>query len=175
MEKEDRAETLIITPSRNAQNYWQDLWRFRELFYVLSWRDLKVRYKQTAVGILWAFIRPALTLLIFTLLFSRIARLPSESDLPYALMVLAGLLPWQFFANSVSEGSNSLIQNTTLITKVYFPKLIIPASTLATTFVDFMITLFLMVPLLFFLQLPARRSLIISSIIGNSLVATEFG
>ena len=143
-------ETTIIEPGRSARNYRQDLWKYRELFYVLSWRDLKVRYKQTAIGVLWAFIRPALTLVIFTIVFNRVAGLSAESNMPYALMVLAGLLPWQFFAGAVGESSNSLTQNSALITKVYFPKMIIPASTVVTSLVDFMIAFLLLLPLMFF-------------------------
>lgn len=155
-------DTIIIEPRRSTRNYWRDLWRYRELFYVLSWRDLKVRYKQTVIGVLWALIRPALTLLIFSVVFGRIAGLPSQSDMPYALMVLAGLLPWQLFANAVRESSESLIQNPTLITKVYFPKVIIPISTLVTSLVDFIISFLLLAPImLFYDYLPSWRLLLI--------------
>lgn len=155
-------ETTIIEPGRSARNYRQDLWKYRELFYVLSWRDLKVRYKQTAIGILWAFLRPALTLIIFTIVFNRVAGLSSQSDMPYALLVLAGLLPWQFFAGAVGESSNSLIQNSALITKVYFPKMIIPASTVVTSLVDFLIAFLLLFPLMFFYgYCPGFRLLLI--------------
>lgn len=132
---------LVIEPGRAEKNYWKDLWRFRELFYILSWRDIKVRYKQTVLGIGWSVIRPLLTTIIFTVLFSKIANMKNRSEgVPYALMVFAGMLPWQFFSNALSEASNSLIGNANLITKVYFPRLIIPASSVITSLVDFGIT-----------------------------------
>jgi lipopolysaccharide transport system permease protein len=102
---------LIIEQGRAAKNYWTDLWHFRELFYILSWRDIKVRYKQTVIGIAWSIIRPLLTMLIFTIVFGRLAKLPSEGTAPYAILVFAALLPWQFFSNALSECSNSLIGN----------------------------------------------------------------
>jgi lipopolysaccharide transport system permease protein len=127
---------LVIAPGRAEKNYWKDLWRFRELFYILSWRDIKVRYKQTVLGVAWSVIRPVLTTIIFTVLFSRIAKLDNPGDAPYALMVFAGMLPWQFFSNALSESSNSLVGNANLITKVYFPRMIIPASSVITSLVD---------------------------------------
>lgn len=131
---------LIIEPGKTEKNYWKDLWRYRELFYILSWRDIKVRYKQTALGVLWAIIRPLLTMIVFTFVFGRIAKMDMNSDIPYAIIVFAGLLPWQFFSNALSESSNSLIGNERLITKVYFPRLIIPASSVITSFIDFLIS-----------------------------------
>jgi len=127
---------LVIAPGRAEKNYWKDLWRFRELFYILSWRDIKVRYKQTVLGVAWSVIRPVLTTIIFTILFSRIAKMQNPGDAPYALMVFAGMLPWQFFSNALSESSNSLVGNANLITKVYFPRMIIPASSVITSLVD---------------------------------------
>jgi lipopolysaccharide transport system permease protein len=138
--KADKDWSIIIQAGRTEKNYWRDLWRFRELFYILSWRDIKVRYKQTVIGAAWAIVRPVLMMIIFTFVFSKVAKLPTEGNTPYPLLVFAGLLPWQFFANSLSEASNSLIGNTNLITKVYFPRLIIPASAVITSFVDFAIT-----------------------------------
>lgn len=135
-----RETRIIIEPGRTERNYWQDLWRYRELFYILSWRDIRVRYKQTAIGAAWSILRPLLTMIVFTVVFSRIARLPSEGTAPYAILVYAAMLPWQFFANALSEASNSLIGNANLITKVYFPRLIIPASSVITAFVDFAIS-----------------------------------
>lgn len=135
-----RETRIIIEPGRTERNYWRDLWRYRELFYILSWRDIKVRYKQTVIGAAWGIVRPLLTMIVFTVVFSRIARLPSEGAAPYAILVYAAMLPWQFFANALSEASNSLIGNANLITKVYFPRLIIPASSVITSFVDFAIS-----------------------------------
>jgi lipopolysaccharide transport system permease protein len=135
---------LIIEPGRAEKNYWRDLWRYRELFYFLAWRDILVRYKQTVIGIAWAVIRPFLTMVIFTVIFSRIAKLPAPGHVPYALLVMAGMLPWQFFSTSLSESSNSLIGNANLISKIYFPRLIVPAGSVITSFVDFLITFGLM-------------------------------
>lgn len=135
-----RETRIIIEPGRTERNYWQDLWRYRELFYILSWRDIKVRYKQTVIGAAWGILRPLLTMIVFTVVFSRIAQLPSEGAAPYAILVFAAMLPWQFFANALTESSNSLIGNANLITKVYFPRLIIPASSVITSFVDFAIS-----------------------------------
>lgn len=134
------ADRIIIEPGRTEKNYWKDLWRYRELFYILSWRDIKVRYKQTTLGVLWAIIRPLLTMIIFTFVFGRVAKMDVSSVVPYSLIVFAGLLPWQFFSNALTESSNSLVGNERLVTKVYFPRLIIPASSVITSFIDFMIS-----------------------------------
>jgi lipopolysaccharide transport system permease protein len=131
---------IIIEPGRSEKNYWKDLWRFRELFYILSWRDIKVRYKQTTIGILWAVIRPLLTMVVFTFVFGKVAKMEAHSIVPYSIIVFAALLPWQFFSNSLTESSNSLVGNTNLITKVYFPRMIIPASSVITSFIDFLIS-----------------------------------
>ena len=141
---------LVIELGRTEKNYWKDLWRYRELFYILSWRDLKVRYKQTVIGVAWSVIRPLLTMIVFTVIFGKIAKLPTEGTAPYAIMVFAAMLPWQFFANSLSESSNSLISNTNLITKVYFPRIIIPASTVIVSLVDFFISFVLFIALMIF-------------------------
>jgi homopolymeric O-antigen transport system permease protein len=135
---------LLIEAGRAEKNYWRDLWRYRELFYFLAWRDILVRYKQTVIGIAWALVRPFLTMLIFTFVFSKVAKLTAPGSVPYALLVFAALLPWQFFSTGLSEASNSLIGNANLISKVYFPRLIVPASSVITSFVDFLITLGLM-------------------------------
>ena len=130
---------LVIEAGRAEQRYWQDLWRYRELFYFLAWRDILVRYKQTVVGIIWALIRPLLTMVVFTVVFGKLAKLPSEGA-PYPILVFAAMLPWQFFANSLSESSNSLIANANLISKVYFPRLIVPTSAVIVSFVDFLVS-----------------------------------
>src|SRR5216684_681216 len=133
-------DLIIIEAGRRERHYWLDLWRYRELFRVLAWRDLSVRYKQTVIGVLWALIRPLLTMLIFTIIFGRIAKLPTDGNAPYALMVFAGILPWTFFSSGLSEASNSLINSEQLITKVYFPRLIVPVATIVVAFVDFLIS-----------------------------------
>lgn len=135
---------LLIEVGRTEKNYWRDLWRYRELFYFLAWRDILVRYKQTVIGLAWALLRPFLTMLIFTFVFHRVAKLDAPEAVPYPLLVFAAMLPWQFFATALSESSNSLIGNANLISKVYFPRLIVPASSVITSFVDFLITLGLM-------------------------------
>ncbi|WP_404786671.1 ABC transporter permease [Altericista sp. CCNU0014] len=135
----DAQPELIIEAGRAERQYWKDLWRYRELFYFLAWRDILVRYKQTAIGMAWALIRPFLTMVVFSVVFGNLAKLPSEG-VPYPILVFAAMLPWQFFANSLSECSNSLIGNANLISKVYFPRLIVPTSAVVVSFVDFMIS-----------------------------------
>ena len=130
---------LIIEAGRTESQYWQDLWRYRELFYFLAWRDILVRYKQTAIGIAWALIRPFLTMVVFTVVFGKLAKL-DDGSVPYPILVFSALLPWQFFSNSLSECSNSLIANSNLLSKVYFPRLIIPTSAIVVSFVDFLIS-----------------------------------
>src|ERR1700733_2368441 len=132
-------DLIVIEAGRTERHYWLDLWQYRELFRVLAWRDLAVRYKQTAIGVLWALIRPLLTMLVLTIIFGRIAKLPTDGNAPYALMVFSGILPWTFFSSGLSEASNSLINNERLISKVYFPRLIIPIATIGVAFVDFLI------------------------------------
>ncbi|KAB8317847.1 ABC transporter permease [Tolypothrix campylonemoides VB511288] len=129
---------LVLEAGRTEKQYWKDLWRYRELFYFLAWRDIIVRYKQTVIGIGWALIRPFLTMVVFTVVFGNLAKLPSEG--PYPIMVFAAMLPWQFFANALSECSNSLITNVNLISKVYFPRLVVPASAVIVSFVDFLVS-----------------------------------
>jgi lipopolysaccharide transport system permease protein len=134
-------DVIIIEAGRSERHYWLDLWRYRELFRVLAWRDLSVRYKQTVIGVLWALIRPFLMMVVFTIIFGRIAKLPTDGNTPYALMVFAGILPWTFFSTGLSEACNSLINNEKLISKVYFPRMIVPVATIGVSFVDFLISL----------------------------------
>jgi len=134
---------VFIEPGRAERNYWKDLWRYRELFYILSWRDIKVRYKQTVIGVVWSVLRPLLTMIIFTFIFGQVAKFEIPG-VKYALAVFAGLLPWQFFSTGLSEASNSLVGNERLISKVYFPRMIIPASSVITSLVDLFIALGLM-------------------------------
>ena len=143
---------LILEPGRTEKNYWADLWRYRELFIILAWRDISVRYKQTIIGIVWAILRPFLTMLVFTVIFGRVAKLPSDGNAPYALMVFAAMLPWSLFSTSLSEASNSLIDNANLISKVYFPRLIVPTATLVTAFVDFLISFVILLGLMVYYQ-----------------------
>jgi lipopolysaccharide transport system permease protein len=166
-------EVVIIEAGRSERHYWLDLWRFRELFQVLAWRDLSVRYKQTVIGILWALIRPLLTMAVFTLIFGRIAKLPTEGGVPYALMVFAGILPWTFFSSSVSEASNSLINNERLITKVYFPRLIIPLATIVVAFVDFLISFCILLALMAWYRfLPDWRMVVMPAFVLLAFLAS---
>jgi len=143
---------LIIEPGVTERHYWRELWRYRELFIVLAWRDISVRYKQTVIGLAWALIQPLATLVVFTIIFGSIAKLPSEGSAPYALMVFAGLLPWQLFASSLTGASGSLVGNANLISKVYFPRLIVPVATVAVSFVDFLISLVILAGLMAWYQ-----------------------
>lgn len=139
---------IIIQAGRTQRHYWRDLWRYRELLLFLTWRDILVRYKQTAVGLIWTLARPLLTMLVFTLVFSQLAKLPSEG-VPYPILVFAALLPWQFFASALTGAGDSLIGNAGMISKVYFPRLIIPASAVLVSFVDFLVSAAILVGLMF--------------------------
>jgi lipopolysaccharide transport system permease protein len=140
---------IVIEAGRTESQYWRDLLRYRELFYFLAWRDVLVRYKQTVIGVLWAVLRPVLTLLIFVFIFSKVAKLPAQG-MPYPVMVFAGQLPWLLFSTSLTECSTSLITNANLISKVYFPRLIVPASSVIVSFVDFAISFGLLALLMIF-------------------------
>jgi len=142
---------LIIEPGKGIKQYWRDLWRYRELFYFLAWRDILVRYKQTVIGIAWSVVRPLLTMIVFTIVFGRIAKLPSGS-VPYPILVFSALLPWQFFSNALSESSNSLITNANMMTKIYFPRLIVPASSVIVSLVDFLISFIILIVLMIWYQ-----------------------
>ena len=139
--------TLILEAGRSEKHYWRDLWRYRELFFFLAWRDILVRYKQTVIGLAWALLRPFLTMLVFTLVFGRLAKLPSDG-VPYPIMVFTALLPWQFFSNAFSSAGDSLISNASMISKVYFPRLVIPVSSVIVSFVDFLISGIILVGLM---------------------------
>src|SRR6476660_7350658 len=141
-------DVFVIEPGRRERHYWFELWRYRELFRVLAWRDLSVRYKQTIIGVAWALVRPFLTMVVFTIVFGRIAKLPSDGTAPYALMVFSGMMPWTFFSMGLSEASNSLINNSNLISKVYFPRLLVPTATIAVALVDFLISFFILIVLM---------------------------
>lgn len=153
-------ETIILEPGRAEKNYWSDLWRYRELFIILAWRDISVRYKQTVIGVLWAVLRPFLTMLVFVVIFGRVAKLPSDGNAPYALMVFAAMLPWSLFSTSLGEASNSLIGNANLISKVYFPRLIIPTATVVTAFIDFLISFIILLGMMVFYKFMPPWNLI---------------
>ena len=139
--------TYVIEAGRTERHYWTDLWRYRELFGFLVWRDILVRYKQTVIGVAWALLRPVLAIVVFTIVFGKLAGLPSEG-VPYAIMVCAGLLPWQFFASAFAEAGGSLVGNAGIISKVYFPRLVIPASAVIVGLVDFAISLVILAGLM---------------------------
>ena len=167
---------LVIEAGRTEGQYWKDIWHYRELFYFLAWRDILVRYKQTVIGIAWSLIRPLLTMVVFTIIFGKLAKLPSEG-VPYPVLVFVALLPWQFFANSFSESSNSLIGNANLLSKVYFPRIILPVSTVIVSLVDFLISfVFLVVLMVWYQFLPDWRIITLPFfLILASLASFGFG
>jgi lipopolysaccharide transport system permease protein len=163
---------LIIEAGRTESQYWRDLWRYRELFYFLAWRDILVRYKQTAIGVAWALIRPFLTMVVFSVVFGKLAKLPSEGA-PYPILVFAAMLPWQFFASALAECSNSLISNANLISKVYFPRLIVPASGVIVSFVDFLVAGIILLGLMAWYDfVPSWRILTLPLFIGIAFTAS---
>lgn len=142
---------MVLEAGRVERQYWRDLWRYRELFYFLAWRDILVRYKQTVVGVAWAVIRPLLTMLILTVVFGKLAKMES-GGVPYPILVMCGMLPWQFFSTAMSESGQSLVRNSGMVSKVYFPRLIIPASSVITSLVDFMISAAILVCIMIYYQ-----------------------
>lgn len=172
---------LILAPGRAERHYWRDLWRYRELFLILAWRDIAVRYKQTVIGVAWAIVRPFLTMVIFTIVFGRFAKLATDGGAPYPIMVFAGTLPWFLFSTILSEASNSLVSNGNLIGKVYFPRIIIPTSSAVVALVDFAITLLTLIALMIWfgfvpnwrlLFLPAFALLAVLASLGPALFIT---
>ena len=165
----------ITIEARGAERqYWKDLWRYRELFYFLAWRDILVRYKQTVVGVSWAVIRPLLTMVVLTFVFGKLAKMPS-GGVPYPILVFCGMLPWQFFAAAFAESGNSLVSNAGMITKVYFPRLVIPVSSVITSFVDFMISAVLMALMMVYFGFVPGPSLLVLPAFIVLAFATAFG
>lgn len=176
-----RERVLVLEAGRAERHYWLDLWAYRELFAILAWRDLAVRYKQTVIGVAWAVVRPFLTMLIFTFIFGRLAKMPTEGHTPYPVLVFAGMLPWFLFSTILSDASASLVGNANLIGKVYFPRLIVPAATIAVALVDFAITFVLMLAMMAWFHfmpdwriifLPLFVLLAILASLGPSLLMT---
>jgi len=154
--------TLILESGLTEKNYWSDLWAYRELFAILAWRDVAVQYKQTVIGVAWAVIRPLLTMIIFTVVFGTLAKLPSEGTSPYPVMVMAGMLPWFLFSTILSQAANSLVTNSNLIGKVYFPRLIVPTASSIVALVDFAVTFVLLLGLMVILgALPSWQILLL--------------
>ena len=170
-------ETILESDSAEG-HYWLELWHYRELFRVLAWRDISVRYKQTVIGAVWALIRPFLTMVLFTVLFDKLAKLPSEGTAPYAIMVFAGMLPWTFFSSTLSDASNSLLSGGNLISKVYFPRLILPTAAIGVGLVDFAVNLLMLIVLMIWYRfapswhivlLPAFMAIAIFASLGPGL------
>jgi lipopolysaccharide transport system permease protein len=173
---------LIIEPGKKLKHYWKELWLYRELFYFLTWRDVIVKYKQTVIGIAWAVIRPVMTMVVFSVVFGKIASLPSEG-IPYPVMVLAASLPWQLFANSLSESSNSIISNAQMIGKVYFPRIALPVSNIGANLFDFIISLGILIIMMLFYQvvptwkivfIPFLTLLALAASLGGGLWISSF-
>lgn len=148
------ARLLVLEAGRTERNYWSDLWAYRELFAILAWRDVAVQYKQSVIGVAWAVVRPLLTMIIFTVVFGRLAQLPSEGQAPYPVLVMAGMLPWFLFSTILGKGADSLVTNSNLVSKVYFPRLIVPASSALLALVDFAVTLLLLLGMMALFQFP---------------------
>jgi lipopolysaccharide transport system permease protein len=174
-------QETIIEAGRAERHYWRELWQYRELFRVLAWRDVAVRYKQTVIGVAWAVIRPFLTMVIFTLIFGKLANLPSDGTAPYAIMVFAGMLPWTFFSGALASASNSIVGSAHLISKVYFPRLIVPMATLGVAIVDFSINFMMLLALMIWYKfvpgwqivlLPAFAALALLASLGPGLWLT---
>jgi lipopolysaccharide transport system permease protein len=175
------SDELVIEPGRSFRHYWHDLWRYRELFYILAWRDVAVRYKQTIAGAAWAVVQPLMSMVIMTVIFGKIAGLPSEGGAPYPVMVFAAMLPWQFFSNSLSSSSQSIVGNANLISKVYFPRLIIPTSSVVVSFIDFLVAGSVLLAMMLWFQfwptwrvvtLPLFVVLAILAALGPGLIIT---
>ena len=141
------SSTVFVSADQKGPHYWKDLWRYRELFYFLAWRDILVRYKQTIIGFAWALIRPLLMMVVFTVIFGNLAKLPADNA-PYAIMVFAALLPWQFFATAFANAGNSMIGNASMVSKIYFPRLMLPASAVIVSFVDFILSFLILTGLM---------------------------
>lgn len=175
------SDELVLERGRAERHYWRDIWRYRELLYILAWRDISVRYKQTVIGLIWALIQPLSTMLVMTVIFGQVARLPSEGSAPYAVMVYAAMLPWQFFSTALASASQSLVGNANLISKVYFPRMLVPAGAVATSFVDFVISFAILVAMFVWfdiwpgvrlLTLPAFVFLAFLAALGPGLLVT---
>lgn len=165
----------IIAAGQTERNYYRDLWRYRELLIFLAWRDIQVRYKQTVIGVGWAMVRPVLTVGVLTLVFGRIAHLPAPGDVPYPLLVMVGLLPWQFFSTCLSECGNSLVGNASLVSKVYFPRLIVPAGTLLTAGVDSVLSLGILILLMAWFGFVPDTRLFALPLAAICALASAFG
>ena len=169
---QDSPRPLILEAGRADRQYWLDLWRYRELFFILAWRDVAVRYKQTVIGIVWAFVRPFMTMVVFTIVFGRLAKLPTEGAAPYAVMVFAALLPWTLFSSVLTDASSSVVGNANLISKVYFPRLIVPLSTVVVALIDFLVSLAILAGLMMWYGVvPGWQILLLPVFVALALLA----
>ena len=177
----ESSQEMVLEPGRAEHHYWRDLWRYRELLYILAWRDITVRYKQTAFGVAWALVQPLAQMVVMVVVFGTLAKLPSDGNAPYALMVFAAMLPWQFFASSLSAASMSIAGNANLISKVYFPRMIIPVAAVMTSLLDFLISFAILIALMLWygyppswriLTLPVFVLLALLAAFGPGLVIT---
>jgi lipopolysaccharide transport system permease protein len=165
-------QEVIIEAGRAERHYWRDVWQYRELFRVLAWRDVAVRYKQTLIGAAWAIIRPFLTMVVFTVIFGKLANLPSEGSAPYAIMVFAGMLPWTFFSSALGDACHSIVGSGHLIGKVYFPRLIVPMAAVGVAFVDFAINFMMLVVLMIWYRfLPGWEIALLPGFVVLALLA----
>jgi len=163
---------LWIEAGHTEKHYWLDLWRYRELLFILAWRDVAVRYKQTVAGAAWALLQPLLNMIIMTVIFGKVAGLPAVGNAPYAIMVFAAILPWQFFSNALSSASQSLVNNANMISKVYFPRLIIPAGSVLVSLVDFLVSFVILAGLMAWFHFwPSWRLLALPGLIALAIVA----
>jgi lipopolysaccharide transport system permease protein len=168
----DSSRRLVLEAGGADRQYWLDLWRYRELFFILAWRDVAVRYKQTVIGVAWAFLRPFLTMVVFTVVFGRIAKLPSDGTAPYAVMVFAGLLPWTLFSSVLGDAAASVVGNAQLVSKVYFPRLVIPLATMVVALIDFVISLTILVALMiWYAVIPGWQILLLPVFVVLTLLA----
>ncbi len=163
---------IVIEAGKVHKTYLRDLWIYRELFLFMAWRDILVRYKQTIIGIAWSVIRPLLAMIIFTIIFGTLAKLPSDGA-PYAVMVYCAMLPWQFFSNTLNEGGNSLVNNSNMISKVYFPRIIIPTSSMIVSLVDFIISLVILAIIMgFYMFIPSWKCFFIIPFLFLAIVVS---
>jgi lipopolysaccharide transport system permease protein len=173
MSSDSVERVTILEAGRAERNYWLDIWHYRELFAILAWRDVTVRYKQTVIGIAWALLRPFLTMVVFTIVFGKVAKLPTEGDVPYPVLVFVGLLPWFLFSSVLAEASNSLVGNSNLISKVYFPRIIVPTSAAVVALVDFAINLvMLFLVMAWFRFMPDWRVVFLPFFIALAVLAS---
>jgi lipopolysaccharide transport system permease protein len=170
-----QAHALVLEPGWANRHYWRDIWAYRELFAILAWRDVAVRYKQTVIGVAWAVVRPLLTMVVFTVVFGRLAKLPSDGAAPYPVMVFAGLLPWFLFSTILSEASTSLVGNANLIGKVYFPRIIIPVSSAVVALIDFGVNLAILAGIMVWYAYPADWHILLLPIFVALTVLASLG